>query len=236
MHTDALTCRNTRILTLMNSRTSILLGSNSLRATALPQFREDICTSVKPQEERLCRGILRRLHEVVEECPAILLVDGHIPAVLVEVDVVWLPRQRSDLVSCLQGALFAVGEPCADPVAYVTHLKRALVATTVPPRPDEFSQLILLGRICVQCSSADDEQSVKERRSIVAPHLHGGEMYVCARFTIRLLWVYISPRSRTEKCFLKEQFWILQWLFIVCKRTAKRFVQLAVRLVHSAVL
>ena len=50
------------------------------------------------------------------------------------------------------------------------------------------------------------------------------------------LWVYISPRSRTEKCFLKEQFWILQWLFIVCKRTAKRFVQLAVRLVHSAVL
>ena len=170
MHTDALTCRNTRILTLMNSRTSILLGSNSLRATALPQFKEDICTSVKPQEERLCRGILRRLHEVVEECPAILLVDGHIPAVLVEVDVVWLPRQRSDLVSCLQGALFAVGEPCADPVAYVTHLKRALVATTVPPRPDEFSQLILLGRICVQCSGANDEQKVEEGCSSIVPH------------------------------------------------------------------
>jgi len=148
----------------MNSRTSILLGSNSLRATALPQFKEDICTSVKPQEERLCRGILRRLHEVVEECPAILLVDSPVPGVLVEVDAFWLPRQRSDLVSRFQGTLFTVGVACAqeaagNPVAYVTHLKRALIVTrSVPPRPDEFSQSIRLGRgrISVQRSEADD--------------------------------------------------------------------------------
>ena len=64
-----------------------------------------------PQEEWLGRCILRRFHEVVEERAAVLLVDGHVPAVLVEVDV-WLPRQRRDLVGRLQSALVRAQVTC----------------------------------------------------------------------------------------------------------------------------
>ena len=88
-----------------------------------------------------------RLHEVVEERAAVLLVDGDVPAVLVEVDAVWLPRQRRDPVSRLQGALVrAAGVACSlkaagNPLTNVAHLKRAPIATTVPPGRDELSRL-----------------------------------------------------------------------------------------------
>lgn len=66
-------------------------------------------TSVKPQEQRLCRGVARRFHEVVEERTAALLVDGYVPAVLVEADAARLPGQRCDLVGRLLRALVRTG-------------------------------------------------------------------------------------------------------------------------------
>lgn len=115
-------------------------------------------TSVEPEQERLRRRILRRLHQVVEERAALLLVDGHVPAVLVEADaVVRLPRQRRDLVGRLQGALVGLGakvRPCLEALeeAATRHSDARLVcaglatpaSSSALPGQDEFLELSLL--------------------------------------------------------------------------------------------
>lgn len=78
-----------------------------------------------------------------------------------------------------------------------------------------------------QYGCADDEQNVQDRRSIVAPHLYCGEMYMSiCEVTSSLTMVLYNPHMKDLRRFLKEQFWI-QWLCLECKRTVKSFMQLA---------
>ena len=114
------------------------------------EFR--ILTSAEPQDERLfCSTTGRRFHEVVEERAAVLLVNGDVPAVLVEVDAPWLPRQSRDLVGRLLRTLVRDGALCTqagrNPVSYVSHFKRIRTAIAILPGRDEGSQLSLLGCI-----------------------------------------------------------------------------------------